>query len=117
MQGLKVGLWEEHNILEKMDQEILGIMARIGGLDLNSEAVSSGKRRMDIHLAMMKLDRTLESLKPASTTKPESPKPGSEVTVKLPKMKLLTFDGQLNIVCSFWSSAFLFNASVIPVHS
>ena len=50
---------------------------------------------MNVHLAIMKLDRVLESLKPG-ITKPEGPSSGGEVTVKLPKLKLLTFDGQLS---------------------
>ena len=63
IQGLKMGLWEEYTKLEKMGEEILGIMAKIGGLDLSKEAGSSGKRRMNVHLAIMKLDQALESLK------------------------------------------------------
>ena len=31
IQGLKMGLWEEYTKLEKMDEAILGIMAKIGG--------------------------------------------------------------------------------------
>ena len=42
-----MGLWEEYTKLEKMDEEILGIMAKIGGLDLSKEAGSSRKRRMN----------------------------------------------------------------------
>ena len=101
IQGLKMGLWEEYTKLEKMDEEILGIMAKIGGLDLSKEAGSLGKRRMNVHLAIMKLDRVLESLKPG-ITKPEGPSSGGEVTVKLPKLKLLTFDGQLSKWQQFW---------------
>ena len=101
IQGLKMGLWEEYTKLEKIDEEILGIMAKIGGLDLSKEAGSSGKRRMNVHLAIMKLDRVLESLKPG-ITKPEGPSSGGEVTVKLLKLKLLTFDGQLSKWQQFW---------------
>ena len=101
IQGLKMGLWEEYTKLEKIDEEILRIMAKLGGLDLSKEAGSSGKRRMNVHLAIMKLDRVLESLKPG-ITKPEGPSSGGEVTVKLPKLKLLTFDGQLSKWQQFW---------------
>ena len=55
IQGLKMGLWEEYTKLEKID-EILGIMAKIGGLDLSKEVGSSGKQRMNVHLAIMKPD-------------------------------------------------------------
>ena len=56
---------------------------------------------MNVHLAIIKLDRVLESLKPG-ITKPEGPSLGVEVTVKLPKLKLLTFDGQLSKWQQFW---------------
>ena len=98
---MKMGLWEEYTKIEKLDESILGLMAKVGGLDLVKEAGSAGKRRTDIHLAMMKLDRTLESLK-SGGTKPEEPKTGTDVTAKLPKLKLLTFEGQLTKWQQFW---------------
>ena len=90
----KVGLWEEYTKIEKLDENILGLMAKIGGLDFIKKAGFAGKRRTDIHLAMIKLGRALESLK-HEDTKPEEPKTGTDLTAKLPKLKLLTFDGQL----------------------
>ena len=92
IQGLKMGLWEEYTKIEKLDENILGLLAKIEGLDLIKEAGSAGKRRTDIHLAMMKLDQALESLKPGGT-KPEEPKTGTDATAKLHKLKLLTSDG------------------------
>ena len=49
-------------------------MAKIRGLDLSEQVRTSKKRRKDIHLAMMKLNQVVE----------------------FPKLKLLTFDGQLS---------------------
>ena len=56
IQGLKMSLWEEYTKIEKLYKNILSLMAKIEGLDLIKEAGSAGKRRTDIHLAMIKLD-------------------------------------------------------------
>ena len=42
IQRARNGLWEEYTKIEKLDKNILGLMAKIGGLDLIKEAGSAG---------------------------------------------------------------------------
>ena len=78
--------------IEKLDENTLGLMVKTGGVHLLKKAGSAGKRRTDIHLAIMKLNRALESLN-SGGTKSKGPKTRTDVTAKLLKLKLLMFDG------------------------
>ena len=98
-------LWEEFTCLEKLYGKILDLMTEFKDMGIDKEMRSTSKLRADMHLGMIQIDEALANMTPVASTKTtgETGRTAKKsASVKLPKLVLQKFSGELHTWQRFW---------------